>query len=87
MGKVIACFNAVWIVVLSLLHLSGFLQRCYCNSCVLGWGARAFNAILLTDKDKSGMRSASIGGAVLAAVSAIICVVFMNLFINPELPE
>jgi hypothetical protein len=87
LGKVVACFNAMWIVVLSLLHLSGYFQRCYCNSCVLGWGARAFNTILLTDEDKSWTRSASIGGAVLAAVSAIICVVFVNLFINPELPE
>lgn len=87
LGKVIACFNATWLVVLSLLHLSGFFQRCYCNSAVLGRGARAFSVILMSDEDRSGMRSASIGGAVLAAGSAIICVAFVNLFFDPELPE
>jgi len=43
--------------------------------------------ILLGHDDVAGMRNAWIGGAFLAAGSAMICLGFVNLFINPELPE
>jgi hypothetical protein len=86
LGKIIASFNAVWIVVSCMFQFSNFYDRCYCNSSVFGWGAQAFDVILLNHDDISGMKGAWIGGAFLAAGSAIICVVFVNLFINPELP-
>jgi len=87
LGKIIASFNAMWILVSCMFQFSKFYDRCYCNSSVLGLGARAFDVILLNHNDIVGMKGAWIGGAFLAAGSAIMFVVFVNLFINPELPE
>lgn len=87
LGKVVASFNAIWIVVTCLFQFSNFFDRCYCNSSVFGWGAKAFCVITLNHEDVAGLKGAWIGGAFLAAGSVIICVVFVNLFINPQLPE
>jgi hypothetical protein len=87
LGKVVASFNAMWIVVTCLFQFSNFFDRCYCNSSVFGWGEKAFFVISLTHEDVAGMKGAWIGGAFLAAGSVIICVIFVNLFINPQLPE
>jgi hypothetical protein len=83
---IIASLNAVWIVVTCMFQFSNFYDRCYCSSTVLGLGARAYNVILLNHDDISAMKGAWIGGAVLAAGAATVCVVFVNLFIDPELP-
>jgi hypothetical protein len=87
LGKVIASFNAVWIVVTCLFQFSNFYNRCYCNSSVFQWGEKAFDVILLNPSDVSGMKGAWIGAAFLAAGSATMCVVFVNLLIDPQLPE
>ena len=88
LGKVIAFFNAAWIVVSCMFQFSNFYDRCYCNSSVLGRGARnAFCVIQITHEEVVGLKGAWIGGAFLAAGSTIICVIFVNLFINPQLPE
>jgi hypothetical protein len=42
--------------------------------------------ITLNSGDISAMKGAWIGGAYLAAGCAITYVVFVNLFINPQLP-
>ena len=86
LGKVIASINTVWIVVSCLFQFSNFYDRCYCNSCVISKGAKAFNVITLNHGEISGMKDAWVGGAYLAAGGAIIYVVFVNLFINPQLP-
>jgi hypothetical protein len=69
-----------------LFQFSNFYFRCYCNSSVIGLGAKAYNSILLSPEDISAMKGAWVGGASLAAGSAALCMVFVNLFINPELP-
>jgi len=86
LGKVIASLNGVWIFVSCLFQFINFFDRCYCNSSVFGWGAKAYNVILLVHDDVAGMKNAWIGAAFLAAGSSILCLVFVNLFINPELP-
>jgi hypothetical protein len=43
--------------------------------------------IILNHEDISAMEGTWVGGAYLAAGSAITYVVFVNLFINPQLPE
>jgi hypothetical protein len=86
LGKIVASLNAVWILVACLFQFSNFYSRCFCNSSVIGLGARAYNAISLNSEDLSGMKGAWIGGAFLAAGSTTLCLVFVNLFMNPELP-
>ncbi|KAF8066807.1 hypothetical protein FPV67DRAFT_1209505 [Lyophyllum atratum] len=87
LGKVLATFNAIWIVVSCMFQFSNFSDRCYCNSSVLGRGIISYNVIDFMPSDISGMRGAWIGGVVLAAGSATIFVIFVNLFINPRLPS
>jgi hypothetical protein len=86
LGKIVASLNAVWILVVCLFQFSNFNSRCYCNSSVLGLGERAYNLISLNSDDLEGMKGAWKGGAFLAAGTAALCTVYVNLFINPELP-
>jgi hypothetical protein len=85
-GKIIASVNAIWIVVSCLFQFSNFYDRCYCNSCVLTKGAKAFTVIILSHGELVAMKGAWIGGAYLAAGCAITYMVFVNLLINPQLP-
>ncbi|KAG6906055.1 hypothetical protein DXG01_016116 [Tephrocybe rancida] len=86
-GKMLAAFNAVWIVVSCLFQFSNFFDRCYCNGSVLGRGNfKAWVVITFVLEELSGMRAAWIGGVVLAAGSATLFVLFVNLFMNPQLP-
>jgi hypothetical protein len=86
-GKLIAAFNALWIVSTGLLQFGGFYDRCYCNSSVIGLGKRAYNVISIIPADVGGLRTAWIGGFVLAAGAAMIFAGFVTVFIDPPLPE
>ena len=83
LGKVLAVFNAIWIVVTCLFQFSNYFNKCYCNSSVLGHGVTAWNVIMFNLQDASSMRGAWIGGVILVAGSASLFVFFVNLFINP----
>ncbi|KAG6853487.1 hypothetical protein C0991_004033 [Blastosporella zonata] len=87
LGKTLAAFNAIWIVVSCLFQFSNFFDRCYCNSSVLTRGVTTWTVIVFITEDVASMRGAWIGGVVLAAGSASLFVLFVNLFINPQLPE
>ena len=87
LGKTIASINAIWIVVSCLFQFINFYDRCYCNSCVISRGARAFNVMIMDNDVLAPMKNAWIGGATLAGAGAVIYVVFVNVFINPQLPE
>jgi len=51
------------------------------------WGKlKAYMVLAFTVDDAHDMKSAWMGGAFLAAGSALIFVIFINIFINPELP-
>jgi hypothetical protein len=83
-GKILATFNAIWIVVSCLFQFSNLFDRCFCNSSVFGWGsARAYDVMELIRDDISHMRGAWIGGVVLAGGSAALFLIFINLLINP----
>ncbi|KAJ7148638.1 hypothetical protein C8R43DRAFT_512551 [Mycena crocata] len=86
-GKVLAAINAVWIVLACILQFSSFFDRCYCNSSVLGRGSFAYDVIQLVPTDISTMKAAWIGGVALAAGCSILFIVFVNIFINPPLPQ
>lgn len=87
LGKIVASFNAVWIIVTCMFQFSNFYDRCFCNSSVFGLGAKSFDVIILNHEDIVSMKGAWIGGAFLAAATVVISVIFINLFINPELPD
>jgi hypothetical protein len=86
LGKIIASLNAIWIIAACLFQFSNFYSWCYCNSNVISLGARAYDVIFLNPEDISAMKGAWIGGVFIAAGCAAMCVVTVNLFINPELP-
>jgi hypothetical protein len=87
LGKVIAAFNAVWIVATGLVQFSSFYDRCYCNSSVMGLGKRAYDVISLVPGDVGGIRAAWISGFVLAAGAAMAFVGFVTILLNPPLPS
>jgi hypothetical protein len=86
LGKLIAALNAVLIVATGLLQFGSFYDRCYCNSSVMGLGKRAYDVISLVPGDVGGMRTAWIGGFVLAAGAATIFAGLVTIFIDPPLP-
>jgi len=88
LGKSLATINAIWIVVLCLFQFTKFYDRCYCNSSIFYWGTtKGFNVIHLVPNDIISMTRAWTGGVVLATSSAILFVGFVNLSINPRLPD
>lgn len=87
LGKVVAVFNAFWIVVTCFFQFSNFFDRCYCNSSVFGRRNLAYNVIEPLLSDVSEMRAAWIGGVCLAGGTAIIFIGFVNMYIDPPLPK
>ena len=86
-GKVLAACNAFWIVALCIFQFSNLYRRCYCDSSVLMWGTKkAYMVLETTMNDAAGMISAWLGGLGLAIGSALIFMIFVNIFINPRLP-
>jgi hypothetical protein len=72
LGKLIAVLNAVWIVVIAFFQFSGFFDRCFCNSNIMGPGKHVYVIISLASGELGRMRGAQIGGFFLAAGAAII---------------
>ena len=86
-GKVLAACNAFWIVALCIFQFSNLYRTCYCDSGVLMWGTKkAYMVLEITINDAGGMLSAWLGGIGLAIGSALVFVIFVNIFINPRLP-
>ena len=70
-----------------MFQFSNFFDRCYCDSSVLMWGTKnAYMVLDLTTDDIHDMKGAWAGGVFLAAGAALIFVIFVNIFINPQLP-
>ncbi|KIK58712.1 hypothetical protein GYMLUDRAFT_170676 [Collybiopsis luxurians FD-317 M1] len=88
LGKMLAVANTVWILTACIFQFSAFFDRCYCNSSALGLGAvNAYIVIQFGPDDLSTMRDAWIGGVFVAMGSAILYVGFINLVLNPTLPN
>jgi hypothetical protein len=87
LGKIIACANAVWIIVLCLLQFSNFFSQCYCNSSVLGLGAKAYSVMVMNHDDIAGLMAAWIGGAFLGVGSTILYGVLVSLLIHTYRPQ
>ncbi|KAJ7916204.1 hypothetical protein B0H13DRAFT_1609607 [Mycena leptocephala] len=86
-GKVLAALNSVWIVLACLFQFSSFFDRCLCNSSVFSLGKHAYNAIDLLPSDIAGLNVPWIGGVALASGCSILFMGFVNILINPALPD
>ncbi|KAJ7198831.1 hypothetical protein GGX14DRAFT_373797 [Mycena pura] len=86
-GKCLAALNSIWIVLACLLQFSSFLDRCFCNSSVFSLGKHAYNAIDISAKDVALMNVPWIGGVALACGCAFLFMGFVNILINPALPD
>jgi len=87
LGKAIATFNSIWVVLTCIFQFGQFFNRCYCNSSVFWLRDHAYNVILLVPDDMPGIRSAWIGGVCLAIGSAVLFVLFISVYIHSPLPE
>ncbi|THU93424.1 hypothetical protein K435DRAFT_903709 [Dendrothele bispora CBS 962.96] len=88
-GTVLASVNALVILLTNVLQLTGFFDRCYCDSSVMGLGAKfAYNVIDFVPDDVSAMKQAWKGGVILAVGSATAFVGILKLLIrNPSQRE
>ena len=86
LGKVLATFNATWTLLACMFQFSNFYDRCYCNSNVFWMRNHAYNVISI-GSDVSVMMDNWIGGAFMAAGSAVVYVLFIYVYIDPRLPE
>lgn len=87
LGKVLAAFNANWILLACMFQVTNFYDRCFCNSSVFWLRDHAYNVILIGTGDVSAIKDTWIGGAFMAAGSAVVYVLFIYVYINPPLPE
>ena len=86
--KLVAAFNAMWIVATCFFQFTNFYDNCYCNSAVFGRRKAAYNVIVIVFGDASRrMWEAWIGGTFLGSGVAIVFVAFVVLYINPPLPK
>ena len=82
LGKFIAAFNAIWILLACVLQFGGFFDSCYCNSSIFSLRDHAYNIISLTLGDVSVIKSAWIGGVCMSAGSVILYTLFVSVYID-----
>ncbi|KAJ6475710.1 hypothetical protein C8R47DRAFT_985972, partial [Mycena vitilis] len=87
LGKVLASLNAIWIVLACLFQFGSFFDRCWCNSSVFYLGKHAYNVIDVAPADVAALNAPWIGGVALASGCAILFMGFVNVLINPALPD
>ncbi|KAJ7449294.1 hypothetical protein FB451DRAFT_755375 [Mycena latifolia] len=87
LGKILASINACWIVLACLFQFGRFFDRCWCNSSVFYLGKNAYNVIDVTPEDVAALNAPWIGGVALASGCAVLFLGFVNLLINPALPD
>ncbi|KIJ46523.1 hypothetical protein M422DRAFT_226773 [Sphaerobolus stellatus SS14] len=86
-GKVIASFNAIWVLASCLFQFSNFYNQCFCNSSIFSLWDHAYVVISFDGADAAAYKKAWIGGVCLAGSTAFIFTSFVALFVNPTLPD
>ncbi|KAK1217198.1 hypothetical protein PQX77_020151 [Marasmius sp. AFHP31] len=82
-GKILGFSNAIWLVMVCVFQITGFFDRCYCDSSVIGRGAdKAFMVIKLLDPDVKHMLGGWISGVVFGVGTVVVFTLFMNLMIQ-----
>ncbi|KAF7377820.1 hypothetical protein MSAN_00205500 [Mycena sanguinolenta] len=88
LGKILASINAVWVILTCLFQFSSFFDRCWCDSSVFYLGAKnAYNVINVGQADVNALNAPWIGGVALASGCAVLFMGFVNVLINPALPD
>ncbi|KAJ7248228.1 hypothetical protein B0H12DRAFT_1123689 [Mycena haematopus] len=88
LGKVLASINAVWVVLACLFQFSSFFDRCWCDSSVFYLGPKkAYNVIDVGPADVDALNAPWYGGVALASGCALLFMGFVNVLINPPLPD
>ncbi|KAJ6480370.1 hypothetical protein C8R45DRAFT_1005273 [Mycena sanguinolenta] len=88
LGKTLAAINAIWVILACLFQFSSFFDRCWCDSSVFYLGAKnAYNVINVGPADVAALNAPWIGGVALASGCAILYMGFVNVLINPALPD
>ncbi|KAJ7698867.1 hypothetical protein B0H16DRAFT_1668837 [Mycena metata] len=80
-GKLFSALNAIWVFSACLFQFSSFFDRCLCNSSVFSLGKHAYNAIDLLPEDLGDLLLSKFVGC------SILFMGFVNILINPELPD
>ena len=80
-GKILATYNAIWIILACTLQLGGFFDRCYCNGSVIGLKNGAYDIFIASGNE---LKWPWIRGLSLAFGSVFLFVAFVNLFINSK---
>ena len=80
-GKILSTFNAIWIVLACALQFGNFMDRCFCNSSWFGLRHHAFDII---DMNPNPLKGVWIGGVAFASCTALVFVVFINLFVDAK---
>ncbi|KAF9786455.1 hypothetical protein BJ322DRAFT_788560 [Thelephora terrestris] len=78
----LAIGNSLCIILACVLQFSDFWSTCYCNSSVLGRGARLAWNIIAPGYDYDGMRAAWIGALVLAGGYVILFLLALHLILE-----
>ncbi|KIJ95837.1 hypothetical protein K443DRAFT_108218, partial [Laccaria amethystina LaAM-08-1] len=87
LGKLIAAFNSLWVLVACIFQFGSVFDNCYCNSSVFWLHDHAYNVIALLPGDVASVTSAWVGGVCLAGGTAVIYVGVVNVFMDPPLPD
>ncbi|RDX45629.1 hypothetical protein OH76DRAFT_936252 [Lentinus brumalis] len=83
LGKILAALNTAWIILANIAQFSNFFDRCWCNSCALSLGSRAFSVIHATASDIAYMKSGWIGSVILATGCALSFVLLIHVLLDP----
>ena len=78
-----ASCNALGIVLICVFQFSNFYSTCYCNSSVLGRGAKAAYNIIDTSGLRHDQMGGWIGGVVLAGGCVSVFLLFLHLVLEP----
>ena len=83
LSTLVACCNALFVILVCVSQFSNFYSTCYCNSSVLGRGSqRAYN-IIAAGYDYDHTKAAWIGGVVLAGGCVVLFLFFLHLALEP----
>lgn len=72
LGKSLATFNALWIILSSIFELIGFYESCWCTGTVLGLGNRAWVVLFVSgDKMREDAEPSWIGGLAMSLLTMV----------------
>jgi hypothetical protein len=79
-GKVIACLNAIWLILACIFQFSGVFETCYCNASVIGRGVGSFSLIILDEEAGAAIFRTWCAGLALAVTGAFLFMMFVQIF-------